>query len=58
MLLGVQPCSIKSVHGLLGVGVGNQPLSSKALQVAADKYSIVICWHEPSRSTLNMGQKA
>lgn len=35
-----------------------QQLETKALQVAADKYSIVTCWHEPSLSVLNTGQKA
>lgn len=35
-----------------------QQLETKALQVAADKYSIVTCWHEPSPSVLNTGQKA
>lgn len=35
-----------------------QQLETKALQVAADKYSIVTCWHEPSQSVLNTGQKA
>lgn len=35
-----------------------QQLETKALQVAADKYSIVTCWREPSQSVLNTGQKA
>lgn len=34
-----------------------QLLETKALQVAADKYSIVTCWREPSQSVLNTGQK-
>lgn len=33
-------------------------METKALQVAADKYSIVTCWHEPSQRVVNTGQKA
>ena len=35
-----------------------QQLETKALQVAADKSSIVTCWREPSQNVLNTGQKA
>lgn len=35
-----------------------QQLETKVLQVAADKDRIVTCWHEPSPSILNTGQKA
>lgn len=61
-------CILSSVDTIWSTAIFNtkcqwlekkQQLETKALQVAADKYSIVTCWHEPSPSTiLNAGQKA